>query len=140
MDSYLKNVTLLPETVITTALTGALSTALTGLKGVTSLAVVATFTYGSAGTTAKAYLQTRVNGTWIDIACFSFTTASLTKLSVCKAATAVAAVVTTSDGAMTADTILDGMIGDGLRIKTTTTGTYATNTRLKVEAQLQGII
>ena len=82
--------------------------------------------YGAGGTNVTAYLQTSLDAgvTWIDIMSFQFTTANATKVSKVGLATALAAGVTPTDGALTANTILDGVIGDRLRVKYTTTGTY----------------
>jgi len=82
--------------------------------------------YGAGGTNVTAYLQTSLDAgvTWIDVMSFQFTTANATKVSKVGLATALAAAVTPGDGALTVNTILDGVIGDRLRVKYTTTGTY----------------
>ncbi|HUW56685.1 MAG TPA: hypothetical protein VMZ92_08625 [Planctomycetota bacterium] len=86
----------------------------------------AVFTYQAGGTDVTAYVQTSVDAgaTWIDIMAFNFTTASATKVSKVSLPVALAAAVTPTDGTLTDDTILDGVIGDRLRVKYTTTGTY----------------
>lgn len=92
------------------------------------------FTYGSGGTTADAYVQTTTDGgaTWIDIANFHFTTSSLRKVFNLSSLTPVTTQATPSDGSLTANTAVDGLIGSQLRVKYVTTGTYAGGTVLAV--------
>src|SRR3990167_5336703 len=106
--------TLLASTGITTAVTGSVGTTSAGLTGMKYLVVEAIFTYGSGGTTAKAWIQTKVGDTWRDIMAFAFTTASATKHSAVHTETALAAVIAVSDAALTDDTILNGFLGDSL--------------------------
>lgn len=107
-------------------------TAVTGLTGMQSLTVSLRFAYGSGGTNVKAYLQTSLDGgnTWIDIACVVFGTASEHAVLNFSALTPKTTQVTPSDGAMTDDTALDGILGDRVRLKAISTGTYAGNTAL----------
>src|SRR5712691_878680 len=121
---------LLPTTTITTALTGFVSDSISlGQISDTSavLGAQATFTYGSGGTTCKSWVQTSLDGglTWIDIMSFAFTTATLVKVSVASLYIATAAALTPTDGALADNTILNGLLGDRVRAKVTTTGTYA---------------
>src|SRR5262245_54921578 len=126
-----------------TLLDEAITTAVTGVTPDPSgadfyadyVAIEAVFAYGSGGTTATAYVQTSFDGglTWIDVASFQFTTTSGRKVSALAADRAPASqAFTPSDGALTANTVIDGLIGDLWRCKLTTTGTYAGNTNLKV--------
>jgi len=100
------------------------------------IASQAKFVYRAGGTTATAYVQTSLDGgvTWVDIMCFQFTTNTATKVSAVNSNIALAPGATPSDGSLTANTILNGLIGDRLRVKYTTAGTYtpttATNTVL----------
>lgn len=100
-----------------------------------NLTVQANFTYGSGGTNATAYLQTTLdNGrTWTDVACFQFTTSSARRIVNLSAQTAVATAATPTDGAMTANTALDGVLGSRFRVKYASTGTYAGGTTLAVD-------
>jgi len=101
------------------------------------LAVQGTFVYGSGGTNCTAYIQTSVDGlTWADIISFQWTTTSGVKVSAVHATAAVfwAAASAPTDGSLTANTILNGLIGDRIRVKYTTTGTYAGGTTLRVVA------
>lgn len=106
-------------------------TAITGLTGMASCTVSLDFRYGSGGTSVKAYLQTSMDGgnTWIDIACFAVTTSSLKKAYNFSALTPVAA-VTPTDGGITDNTQLDGVLGDRIRLKVVSVGTYAGATLL----------
>lgn len=99
------------------------------------LAASAKFTYGSGGTNATAYVQTSLDGglTWVDIMSFQFLTTTATKVSAVNTTVALAAGVTPTDGSLSANTILNGLLGDRLRVKLTTTGTYAA-TRLVITA------
>jgi hypothetical protein len=83
-----------------------------------SLSLQANFTYGSGGTTAKAWVQTTFDqgATWVDIANFAFTTSSGRRL---YHLTPVA---------------VNGLLGSNLRVKLTTTGTYAGETSLVITA------
>lgn len=107
--------------------------------GIVSVGVQFNFTYGSGGTTAKFWLQTTFdNGaTWVDIANLAATTASLRRLYNLDN-TAVTSIATPSDGALSDNTCVNGLLGDRLRVKYTTTGTYAGSTTIAVHAVLRG--
>lgn len=136
-----RQLVLLPLTTITTAVAAGLSTAVTGLAGATSLSVQAMLTYGSGGTSIDVYLQTSLDGgtTFFDIAEWSFTTASATRIHSVRAQTVVAANYTPTDGSLSANTIKDGLIGDQFRIKYVTVGTYAGGTTLLVTGVCKGV-
>lgn len=104
------------------------------------LAVQANFTYGSGGTSADAYVQTSLDGglTWIDIMNFHFLVVNAIKVSAVTIATAVAPAITPTDGSLAANTILSGLIGDRIRVKYVTVGTYAGGTNLRLDAVLSG--
>lgn len=108
------------------------ATAIEDLEGMTAATVEVRFVYGSGGTTCKAYLQTSLDGgsTWHDIACAAFTTASATKLFNLSGLTPKTTPATPTDGAMTDDTALDGVLGDRLRLKVVSVGTYAGSTQV----------
>ena len=134
------NSALLAATTITTAVTAVVTTPVADLLGMQVLTLLAKFVYGSAGTNATAWVQTSFDGgvTWVDIACFQFTTATASKINSVRALTAVAADYTPTDGTLTANTIKDGILGDRLRVKYTTTGTYAGGTTLAIFAVAKG--
>ena len=125
---------------ITTALTAAVTQALQTKDGNPEAVLLqANFTYGSGGTTASAWVQTSVDQgvTWIDIANFSFTTASARTTFNLSALTPVTTQYTPTDGSLTANTAKDGQIGNLFRVKTTTTGTYV-GTTLRIDAVVRG--
>lgn len=93
------------------------------------LALEARFTHSYGGTSAKVYLQTSLDdgASWIDIASLAFASATATKVSAVNASIALAAGGTPTDGTLTDNTILNGLLGDRIRVKLITTGTYATD-------------
>lgn len=128
---------------ITAAVGATATTPVTNLGGMKYVAVECNFVYGSGGTTADVYIQTSLDGglTWIDIMEFAFTTSSLRKVNSVSIAPAVVTnfpPVTASDGALTANTSLQGILGDRLRAKYVTTGTYAGSTTLAIYATVKG--
>lgn len=124
----------LADLPITTALTGSTQTAIENLEGMLAGTIQAKFAYGSGGTSAKAYVQTTLDDglTWVDIASFAFTTSSATKIINLSGLTPKTTAVTPSDGALSDDTCVDGVLGNALRVKITTTGIYS-NTTLSVK-------
>ncbi len=124
--------TLVDGLAITTALAGSVQEVFSGLYGMKELSVEANFVYGSGGTTVKVWIQTSLDGgtNWIDVMSFAFTTASLRKIHtvVMPAVVATRTNVTPVDAALADNTILDGVLGDRLRAKITTVGTYAATT------------
>lgn len=137
----------LGDVAITTALTSSVitdGTSINGedqafidrLEGMTALTLFLRLAYGSGGTTVRAYVQTSLDQgtTWIDIACVLFGVASETAILNLSGLTPKTTQITPSDGALADDTCVDGVLGDRLRVKVTTTGTYAGNTTLSVRA------
>lgn len=106
-----------------------------GLGNVDQVTLQSVFLYGSGGTTVKAWLQTTFdNGaTWVDVASHAFTTSAATKISSVYAGIAPASqAFAPTDGAMTDNTVVNGVLGDQFRVKVITTGTYAGLTSLNV--------
>ena len=126
--------TLLPAHTIGAAET-AIVTAAVAIRGAKYLTAQAKFLWGAGGTTTKAWVQTSIDGgaTWVDIMCFAFTTSAATKISAVTSTIALAAGVTPTDGTMADNTILTGLLGDLVRLKYTTTGTYTGATSLAVD-------
>ena len=62
----------------------------------------------------------------MDIAQWAFTTSSATKIQGVRAYVALAANYTPTDGALSDNTIKDGLMGDRLRVKTVIAGTAYT--------------
>jgi hypothetical protein len=101
------------------------------------LAVQANFTYvASSATTVDAYVQTSLDGgaTWIDIIEFHFTTASARKVANVNAGTSVTSEATPTDGSLGAGDVVDGILGDQLRVKWVSVGTYGAGTSLVITA------
>lgn len=107
----------------------------------TNIALQGTFTYGSGGTSADAWMQTSLDGgsTWTDVANFHFTTASARFQYNLSSATPVTTEYTPTDGTLAANTAKDGLIGPLWRVKYTTVGTYA-GTTLRIDAFSNGIV
>lgn len=132
--------TLLSET-ITTAVSGVTPDDVVRNAWPEYIVVEAILTYGSGGTTAKAYVQTSLDGgtTWVDIACFAFTTATASKVSALTAHVAPGTqAFTPTDGTLTDNTVVNGVLGDRFRCKLTTTGTYAGGTTIAVHMTTKG--
>jgi hypothetical protein len=90
-----------------------------------SLTLHGVITVAGGGTTAKAWVQTTLDGgsTWVDIASFAFTTSTATRMYHLTAA-AVTAIATPGDAALADNTSVNGFLGSDVRVKLTTTGTY----------------
>lgn len=106
------------------------------LEGMGAATLFCEFNYGSGGATCIVVVQTSLNqgADWIDVARFDFATASAQKTANLSAlsAAAVAAVA-----ALSAEGKTDGILGDRLRAKVTSTGTYAGNTSVSVRAAVR---
>lgn len=125
---------------ITTAQTASVKTSIGGLARALALEIYFNFTYGSSGTSVDAYVQTSFDGgtTWIDIANYHGTTSSQIRMYNLSALTPVTSIYTPSDGSMSANTSKDGFIGDQLRVKFTSVGTYGGSTTMSVYAIAKG--
>lgn len=130
--------TALTDEVITTgvAVSGASQEQIDRLAGMSSVSLHASFVYGSGGTTCAVIVQTSLDqgASWIDVARFDFTTANAKKVANIVASGAVA------PGAVSALSVegkLDGILGDRLRAKVTSTGTYGGNTSVSVRAAVR---
>ena len=111
--------------VLAAAVTADVSSGVFVLGRLESLTLQAIITVAGGGTTAKAWVQTSFDGgvTWVDIANFAFTTATATRL-YHLTPVAVTTIATPTDGTLADNTAVNGLIGDRLRVKLTTTGTY----------------
>jgi hypothetical protein len=132
--------TLLAPTTIGTAAAGVLSTPISDLAAMESLTAQATFLYGAGGTKVTVWLQTSLDqgASWIDVICWTFTTAAAKKISSVRHHTVVAASYLPTDGTLSDDTIKDGVLGDRLRVRYTSTGTYTGATSLAIFAVTKG--
>jgi len=109
-------------------------TPITDLEGAEAITLECQFSYVSGGTTFKVWVQTTLDGgvTWIDIACFAFTTAGAIKVVNLSGLTPVTTAITPTDGTMADNTVQDGVLGSAYRAKLTSTGTYASGTAVAV--------
>jgi hypothetical protein len=95
------------------------------------------FSYGSGGSGVKVYIQTSLDQgqTAIDLLCF--TAATVGKV-LARSLKPDGNPVTPTDGALADDTIAAGIVlGDRLRAKVISTGTYAGNTLLSIRASVR---
>lgn len=126
------------DVVITdgTSIQGVAQSYIDRLDGMTAISIQIEFDYGSGGTEVKAYVQTSLDqaDTWIDVISATFTLASAIKIFNLSALTPVTEAVAPTDGSLGDDYVVDGILGDRLRVKYTSTGTFAGQTRLKVGA------
>jgi hypothetical protein len=108
-----------------------------GLDWMAAVTLQANFTYGSGGTNLKVDVETSLDQgtTWIGIARFAFTTASAEKTVNLSGLTPVTTVYTPAT--LSDDTVKDGILGDRLRCRITSTGTYAANTSISVRANVR---
>lgn len=132
--TYMPATLALMDETVTTAQTAATKVSVANLARAKSLALQCNFTYGSGGTSAKVWVQTSFdNGnTWVDIANFAHTTTSLNRVYNLSALTPLTTVYTVTDGTLADNTAKDGLIGNLLRVKFTSTGTYADGTTVQV--------
>jgi hypothetical protein len=133
----------LGDTALTTALTNEVITRgvdangtaqefIENLDWMAATTLFCNFTYGSGGTTCVVIVQTSLDTVnWIDIARFDFTTASLAKRCNISGLTPVGVATVTALGT---ESVLDGVLGERLRAKVTSTGVYAGNTSVSVRA------
>lgn len=126
------------DLAVTTALTGIAQTPIQNLEGILAATIEAKLSYGSGGTSLKAWVQVTLDDgqTWVDIACFAFTTASAIKVVNLSGLTPVTTSFAPSDGAMADDTVKDGILGSAMRVKITSVGTYA-NTVMSVKVSVR---
>lgn len=101
---------------------------LDNLDGMLSATVQIDFRGGTGGTNAKVYVQTSIDdgNTATDIACLVFT-GSGRKL-VNFSTTNSAGPLDATDGTLDDDSVLDGVLGDRLRLKVVGTGTWVNTT------------
>jgi hypothetical protein len=104
-----------------------------GLEFVAAVALLVNFQYGAGGTTCVVVVQTSLDqgSNWIDVARFDFAQASAAKRANLSGLTPVAVGAISVLGS---ESVLDGIIGDRMRAKITTTGTYSGATSVSVRA------
>ena len=107
------------------------------LSGALAVTLSARLAYGSGGTSCYALVETSLDQgvTWVQIARFDFTTSGLQKVMTVSGLTPRLAAA--SAGSLSADTALDGALGDRLRATVVSTGTYAGSTVVSVRANVR---
>jgi len=102
------------------------------------LAAQMNFVRDAGGTSLKAYIQTTFDETnWCDIICFALTTTTVRKVSAVTLATALAANITPTDGTLSDNTILSGLLGSKIRIKYVVVGTYTGVSTVRIDVVLR---
>lgn len=134
---------LVDEHAITTAQSIALRGWTSGFnlpENIAGLTFQSTLLVGGGGTNCITYIQTTLDGgtTWTDIAAMVHTTSSATKYVSVSALNPVVAPVDyiATDGSMTNDTGISGIIGSKVRVKVVTTGTYTGTTHISVDMKM----
>jgi len=135
-----KQRTILPSVTIAGAVADQLSGVEVGLYGMKHLAIEANFAYGAGGTDVKVWIQTSLDGgnNWIDIANFRFLITAKRAVASLNAETSVTTIYVPLDAALANDSVKDGILGDQLRVKWTSTGTYSGVTALEVNIVPKG--
>ena len=112
---------------------------ITGLDGMSAVSLEVRFVYGSGGTTADVFVQSSIDqgSNWFDVAHAAFTTANGIKLFNVSGLVSTTAAVVPADGTLAADTTQGGILGDRLRVKVISAGTYAGNTLVSVRAAVR---
>jgi hypothetical protein len=102
--------------------------------------VQANFVTAGGGSTVTAFVQTSLDGgnTWADVACFGFTTSSAVKVFNLSTTAAVTSPITPTNGGLTANTAISGVMGNMWRALISSTGTYAAGTNLRVDITPRG--
>ena len=132
--------TLLPTTTIGAPVGPIATTPIVGVTPCQYLTAQAIFVFGAGGTNVTVYIQTSLDkgASWIDVISFQFLVTTATKVSAVSTYTALAAAITPTDGTLAVNTILSGLLGDRVRAKYVTTGTYTGTTTLAVDIVTKG--
>lgn len=101
--------------------------AVTGFDGALSLTLQGRLAYGSGGTSIDVYVQTSLDEgtTWRDIAQWSWTTSAANAAYNLSGLTDKTTAVAATDGTLTANTSVAGLLGERFRVKLVSVGTYA---------------
>lgn len=126
----------LGDQAITTAVTAVVMAPVVDLDGLTAVTLFIRFAPTSGTTTCNAWVQSSLDQgqTWIDVFCAAFTTTAGVKVVNLSALTPRTTVLVPTDGTLTDDTAVDGVLGDRLRMKITSTGTFGSSTFLSARA------
>jgi hypothetical protein len=106
----------------------------TGLAGLTALSCQVRMSGGAAGTKINVYIQTSLDQgqTFGDIANIAFANTSGVQWINVSALDKVTTPTAPGDGTLADNTVLDGILGDQLRAKVVSTGTYTGGTLASV--------
>ena len=110
------------------ASSGASQAFIDNLDGMTAVTIQARLAYGSGGTSLKVDVETSLDQgqTWVAVARLAFTTSSAVKVVNLSGLTVKTTPAT--PGTLSDDSCLDGVLGDRLRCRITSVGTYASTT------------
>ena len=105
----------------------------TGLGKVDAVSLIVALTATGGGTTCKVYVQTSLDDgvTWYDVACAAFTNATAVK-AFCIDGRAQVANATPLSGGLADNTAQHGLLGDRLRYRVTSTGTFGAGSKVSV--------
>lgn len=122
------------STTITSPVSAQVGGTVSSLYDKNVLAAVANFDYGSGGGTARVWVQTTFDEgeSWVDVANFTFTNSDALKAAALGHPTHGTANFAVTDGSLADNTIAAVPVGNLVRTKLTTTGTYGGATTLKV--------
>jgi hypothetical protein len=93
------------------------------------------FVFGSGGTAVDVWVQTSVDGGrygWCDIANFHFANTSASPIINLTSTTPITSPVTPTDAGLDANTCIDGLLSNFIRVKYRSTGTFSAGTSLNL--------
>lgn len=107
------------------------------LEGMLAATIDINFVAGSGGTNCAVVIETSINQgtTWIEVYRALFTTSNGNRVVNLSALTPVTSPY--APAALSNDTVKDGILGDRLRSKVTSTGTYTGNASVSVRANVR---
>ncbi len=108
------------------------------LDGMTAVSVQLRLAYGAGGTAIRAYLQTSLDQgtTWVDIWSVLFGTTSETAVMGFSKSPPPNAQITPTDGSLSDDTIVPGILGDRFRIRISSSGAFSNSTLLSARVSV----
>lgn len=128
VEQYANQRFLLLSAALGAAVTGQTADPVRGLAGCKYLNLFAAMTYGTGGTSANFIVQTSHDSgaNWDDIASISFATGSSTKFHALTASNVSNR--TPTSGILSANTVVQGILGDEFRMLWGNAGTYSATT------------
>lgn len=105
-----------------------------GFAGINAASFQVRMSGGTGGSKINVYIQTSLDQgqSWIDIANVAFTNTSGVEVVNLSALDKIATPVAPTDGSLADNTTVDGILGDQLRAKVVSTGTYTGATLVSV--------